>query len=343
MPASPGPGSGGDRVGDETPPSLDLSVVLCTCDPEATLLQAALESLSRQSMPRATWELVLVDNGSRLPLTEDLFLGLNLPGARLIREPCRGLARARRAGFVAARGRVLVCVDDDNELAPDYLQQAWRIARANPGLGVWGGRSEPAFEVPPLTWTRPLLDHLAIRDYGRKVITSRRQEWGPWDPIGAGMVLRRAVAAAYVDFLANDHRGVSLGRTPELLLGGEDTLLNRLGNRLGFACSYQPSLRLTHHIRAHRLGPRYLRRLLYAQGVTQARLALLLGTGLPPLQSDQCRGLLRQRWTQRRRELGRCGPIQWYWDLGFALETRRLLGEDIPPSDDPAGAGARHG
>jgi hypothetical protein len=308
------------------PATLDISVVLCTCDPTPSLLRAALCSLARQTLPRSAWELVVVDNRSQSPLTDDIFEGLDLPACTMLHEPRSGLLFARQTAYLAARGAILVCLDDDNELADDYLARALSIAAEQPTLGVWGGVSVPAFAAPPLTWTRPLLEHLAIRDYGDKVITSYRQEWGPWDPIGAGMVLRRAVAFEYVGFTQAVQPELLLGRTSTRLLGGEDTLLNRLANRLGLACSYQPTLRLTHHIKAHRLTPRYLRQLLYAQGVTQARLACLLGTGPPPIAPERCRALLRERWLQRRRELGRCGPIQWRWDLGHALETLRLQG-----------------
>ena len=96
------------------------------------------------------WELLLVDNASREPLTTaNCDLSWH-PRARHVREDELGLGPARLRGMHEAAADMLVFVDDDNLLAPNYLEQAFRIKREWPMLGVWGsGVTIPEFEAQP--------------------------------------------------------------------------------------------------------------------------------------------------------------------------------------------------
>jgi glycosyltransferase involved in cell wall biosynthesis len=302
-----------------------ITVILCTRNPVRNILEATLSSLAAQSIAASAWEFILVDNGSIPPLEADILTSLPTGISRkLVREPEPGLSAARVAGFLAACGSIIICIDDDNFFHPDYLTKAAQIADKEPELGTWGGVSEPIFEQEPVPWVRPLLEHLAIRNYGNDPITSKTPEWGKWDPIGAGMVLRRQVAMEFVSLFKNQDPAV-LGRTGQLLLGGEDTLLNRIANRLGFACSYQPTLYLHHHIKANRVSPRYLRKLLYGQGITHVRLLRILGQVNNLEKPRSARAWLRDRWRIRQQQYGKLlGPIQWRWDLGFLYEINQF-------------------
>ena len=304
-----------------------LSVVLCTYNPVLSILKQTLGSLAAQSIPPAHWEFILVDNNSKTPVSADIFDVLAPVQCRLLREERPGLSNARRCGFQAARAPVIVCTDDDNILHADYLKHSLSIAAEHPEIGTWGGISEPIFETEPDYRIGDLIEHLAIRNYGSSTITSSKPYWGKWDPIGAGMVVRKSVAQAYCHLLEGTADAAALGRTGgHLLIGGEDTLLNRLANRIGYACSYQPSLILKHLIKKDRVSHRYLRRLLFAQGVTCIRLAGVLGESVEAVPTGADRQWLRERWKLRRQQLGSfAGPIQWRWDLGFLVESRRRL------------------
>jgi glycosyltransferase involved in cell wall biosynthesis len=171
----------------------DLSVILCTYNPRAEVLVQVLDALRDQTLPRARWELIVVDNNSDPPLTADtLDAGRGLP-LRVLREPRQGLGTARRAGVLEARTEVLVLVDDDNVLDTAYLERALGIAQAEPGLGAFGGIARARIDAPLAAWQRRLLPFLGVRDHGPRPITSRDNAWGPWEPIGAGMVLKRPV------------------------------------------------------------------------------------------------------------------------------------------------------
>ena len=68
------------------------------------------------------------------------------PHARVVREERVGLTNARLRGFAETSGEVIVLVDDDNVLAPDYLEQVVRIAREYPFFGTWSGALELELE-----------------------------------------------------------------------------------------------------------------------------------------------------------------------------------------------------
>jgi hypothetical protein len=95
---------------------------------------------------------------------------------------------------------ILVLVDDDNLLEPDYLKLALDISRDNPEIGAFGGISRARIAGPALPrWKERLLLFLGVRDYGSDVITST-ENW----PLGAHwgrMVARRAVGLKFVEIV----------------------------------------------------------------------------------------------------------------------------------------------
>src|SRR5215216_3255811 len=101
--------------------SPELSVIICTHNPRREYLERALAGLAAQTLPRDQWELVLVDNASNPPL-EPWFDVSREPKPRLIQETQLGLTHARLRGVRESSGEIIVFVDDDNVLAPDYLE-----------------------------------------------------------------------------------------------------------------------------------------------------------------------------------------------------------------------------
>lgn len=105
------------RVEDAAHPL--VSVVLVHHDrPE--LLAQAVDSVLGQSYPNL--ELILVDDGSRLPESHSRLDGYEAlfceRGWRILREPNRYLGAARNTGVRAARGAMILFLDDDNVLMP---------------------------------------------------------------------------------------------------------------------------------------------------------------------------------------------------------------------------------
>lgn len=220
-----------------------------------------------------------MDNASA-PEVSLLSLHISAPtNTRLITEAQLGLSHARRRGFMEARGELVVLVDDDNVLAPDYLAQVAALFGAQPDVGAFGGRSLPEFEQAPPAWWQPEFDGLiACRDLGPAPIHARgAREYPACAPIGAGMALRRAAAQSW---LADSDAGALPDRRgSELTSGGDnDIILTVLAH--GWAVGYSPTLELTHLIPAARLEPAYLARL--NRGIAKSWMQVLRKHGVNP-------------------------------------------------------------
>jgi glycosyltransferase involved in cell wall biosynthesis len=229
---------------------------------------ATLRGLQAQTLPSEQWELLVVDNASTAFPSIGEFSSVKPGNLRVIREPRLGLTAARRCGLHAIGTEYAVFVDDDNVLAPDYLENTLAIFAAQPGIGLAGGRSIPRFAIAPAAWTHEFFPLLALRDLGPSEIVSsglhqgseRRSKYPACAPIGAGMALRRAAWQAWLDArddapnIFSDRRGGALTSS-----GDNDIVLCAM--RAGWEVGYFPQLMLTHLIPAGRLSVDYLSRL----------------------------------------------------------------------------------
>jgi GT2 family glycosyltransferase len=82
-------------------------------------LPALLDSLRRQSLAAASFEVVVVDNASSDRSADVAVRG----GARVVREPVANRARARNRGVEAARARLYAFTDADCVAAPHWLER----------------------------------------------------------------------------------------------------------------------------------------------------------------------------------------------------------------------------
>lgn len=122
---------------------MDASVVIATRGRPRDLARC-LAALSRQRTSRR-FEVVVVDDGSSPPLSEDLLAPLR--NARLLRAGGVGPAGARNVGLRAARGHLIVFTDDDTEPAPSWLESACAFLDAHAdAVGVEGPVASPAFD-----------------------------------------------------------------------------------------------------------------------------------------------------------------------------------------------------
>lgn len=269
-----------------------VSVLLCSHNPDPARLARCLSGLAAQELPNHLWELLVVDNASSPPLSCDRLPHVDRLRLQLIRESQLGLTPARLAGIEAARGDVLVFVDDDNVLAPDYLGNALALMDADPRIGAAGGILEGEFEAPPPAWMSSYLNLLGIRDFGPRPINALIYgQVGPWEPIGAGMVIRRVVAQHYVS-IAGDPLRRSLDRRGRGLASCGDTDMARCAPDLGYALAYDPTLRLVHLMPAFRVRYGYMLRLVH--GIKRSGILLdRIRTGQPPALRGPLQAMLR--------------------------------------------------
>ena len=252
-----------------------LSAVVCTHNPRIEYLNATLDSLQAQRhLDPGSWELIVVDNASATPVATQIDLSWH-PLAQMMLEPCLGLTRARLAGFHAARGELLVYIDDDNVLDPNYFQLVLSAFAGAPELGAIGGKSIPRYEVPPPPWFRDLGLNLGCRDLGDTphyaswtAPKGHNQTYPECAPIGAGMAIRRRAIVPYVNALATETVRESLGRKGCDLSSGEDNDMVMSVLAEGWQVAYLPQLHLEHLIPASRFSCDYLARYAYSTSKT---------------------------------------------------------------------------
>jgi hypothetical protein len=256
--------SGTAKWQDQT--RLPASVIICTHNPRHDYLKRCLAALEHQTLPKDQWELIIVDNASASESVPPRSLTWH-PRTRILSEPKLGLTPARLCGIRAAKGDLLVFVDDDNVLDPDFLEITLRIGRERPFLGSWSGQCRPEFEQPPPEWTRRYWGNLVIRQFEQDV-WSNLPRLPDTMPCGAGLCVRRSAALHYVFLHESGKRSFQFDRTGSSLLSGGDNDLAACACDIGLGVGLFSSLRLTHLIPAARLTEAYLIQLLEGIALT---------------------------------------------------------------------------
>ena len=303
---------------------MQLDVILCTHNPRPDFFALALRSIGAQGLSTESWNLVVVDNNSEPSLSvEDVRRVSGVP-ARVVVEPKQGLTHARIAGLNATYSEFVVFVDDDNELDPDYLGHVVDIIRDHPDLGAFGGIAEGVLEKSVGRVKSSFLPYLGIRNYGEERIEGRGNEWGEWEPIGAGLVVRRTVADAFVDYVGRSEHAGDLGRSGKSLMSGEDSLFSRLSDKLGLLCAYEPRLKLRHYMARSRLTFKYLARLIYGHGRSFVLLAHALGRSPQQPEVKKFQFLLGNFYYRAKTESLVTAFGMIFWDSGFYDELNNL-------------------
>ncbi|HET7559414.1 MAG TPA: glycosyltransferase family A protein [Limnochordia bacterium] len=100
--------------------SIDVSVVIPTHN-RARIVERSLAALERQTLARARYELVVVDDGSRDETPKRLQEWAAEGRVRALTLPPSGRAAARNAGIRAAVGWLIVFIDDDIIVTAEFL------------------------------------------------------------------------------------------------------------------------------------------------------------------------------------------------------------------------------
>lgn len=237
----------------------DIAVIICAHNPREDFLRAALSALQAQTLPFPRWDLVLVDNASTKPLANRFNVGWH-PLGRIVCGRELGLTKARLNGLTQTTAPLLVYVDDDNVLAPDYLETVLRVAAGNLQVGVWSGSVELEFETSPPEWTRPYRTFLAERRIEQNQISSDSRLVEPL-PVGAGLCVRREAMQRYMDRVVNDPLRQELDRNGKQLSSGGDTDIALTISEEGWDRGVFKALRVRHLIPSDRMTEDYLVRL----------------------------------------------------------------------------------
>lgn len=271
-----------------------LTVALCTHNPRPDFLQRTIEGLRSQTLLKSSWTFLIVDNNSTNPLCESMFAWDG--NLQVCREDRLGLVHARLAAIDAAKTDLIVFVDDDNVLDPDYLAECVSIGNQFPRMGAWGGQTRPDFiDGQPEEWTRRWWGYLAISGIGCDFWSSDPVD-NRFIPFGAGLVVRRDVAERYAEMVRQSPQRRQLDRVGTALGSCGDTDLALTAVDLGYGVGRFQKLQMIHIIPGGRLTESYLTRLV--KGTTCS--AIILNSLRP---SSNERPPVVKLWRDRLRDL----------------------------------------
>lgn len=140
------------------------------------LLAEGVASVSRQTYP--VYETIVVDDGSTPPL--DL-AALQVVGGQIVRierhEKPRRTAGSKNTGIQSATGDLITFLDDDDLLAPTYVENAARIMERHPECEVlftgvtWFGKFGPQGEAAYWEGMNKILKETVAKELEPRVLT----------------------------------------------------------------------------------------------------------------------------------------------------------------------------
>jgi serine acetyltransferase/GT2 family glycosyltransferase len=140
---------------------VNLSVIIPTCN-RALLLRRLLLQLCDQTA--SDFEVCVVDDGST-PEVGPALADLKAPpyALSLLRQANAGAAAARHGGAMAARGELILFLDDDMQIGRDFIEQHRRAHGGGPAVVLGRIRGDPELAGMPLfeRWNASLLDRKA--------------------------------------------------------------------------------------------------------------------------------------------------------------------------------------
>jgi glycosyltransferase involved in cell wall biosynthesis len=239
-----------------------LSVILCTLN-QAGYLRKALASLVAQTLPRAAYEVLVVDNGSTDATRETVEAFQHMENLKYLCDPVLGLSHARNTGWQKARGKYAVYLDDDAVASPDWLARILhRFETLVPQPGSVGGKVAPIWEAERPQWlTRELEHHLSLVDWRDSPMFLDEDRFYL---AGTNVSYRRGILQESGGFQTN------LGRKGPLLLSNEELWMQYFLRSRGYLIWYDPEILVHHHIKAQRLSQSWFYEKFFWQGVSDA-------------------------------------------------------------------------
>jgi glycosyltransferase involved in cell wall biosynthesis len=245
-----------------------VSVVICayTEDRWSDLL-ATIDSI-RGQRDRVPLEIIVVIDHNPALLERVRAAGTDLLVTENVEQ--RGLSGARNSGLRVASAAIVAFMDDDAMAEPDWLERLV-AAYDDPAVGGAGGTISPIWDTARPSWWPTEFDWVigcTYRGMPEKRAVVRNM-------IGCNMSFRRDL----LDQLGGFAHGI--GRIGTRPLGAEETELSiRLGRRWPHrTIVYEPAAGVRHRVPASRSTFRYFRSRCYAEGLSKAAVAKLVGAG----------------------------------------------------------------
>lgn len=240
-----------------------LSVVICSYN-RGKYLPMVFDSLKVQDYALQSYEIILINNNST-DNTDEIVCNYQtqnpaFPLTYLV-EYNQGISYARNRGVEAAKGDIIVFIDDDETVDPDFLSNINTFFSQFEDAGISAGPVIPVYETQKPKW----LSHFTMRlitgayDKGKSIKILGNKNY----PGTGHACFRKILFTKYGAF------DTTLGRKGNSLMGAEDKdFFLRLMNG-GEKCYYLPSAKIYHHIPAYKLTNDFFCKLTYSIGKSE--------------------------------------------------------------------------
>lgn len=245
------------------------SVIIPTYNRSESLAQA-LASLKELQVSDYEFEVIVVDNNShddtRQVAEAARASGLDL---KYIFEPRLAFSLARHTGADAASGEILIYIDDDVTVTPNWLTAILDAFADDEQIGVLGGPILPVFETEPPDWvnnTPGLFNGLSL--WAQQ--PQRREVKGvPGPNFSVRRTLLQQVGGFPADTIGVEADGKP-GIVEKIYVGDGDFGLCRKIRRYGYKAMHIPDAIVYHHIPALRLKKSWWRTRLAGEAYVHA-------------------------------------------------------------------------
>jgi glucosyl-dolichyl phosphate glucuronosyltransferase len=245
---------------------VDISVIICAYKEERwDFTLEAIESARNQSL-RPAEILVVIDHNCRL---EERLKRHDPALCVLKNSEQKGLAGGRNTGIAASRSQFVAFLDDDACADPEWLSSMAGNMNRTEVIGV-GSRVDPWWIGARPAWFPD--EFLWVVGCSYRGLPQSRQ--AVRNVLGGGMLVRRSVFEGVGGF---SH---SLGRSgANSLLSCEETefCVRAQAKLPGTILLYEPNASIRHRVSATRLTLGYLWRRCYAEGLSKAIVARMIG------------------------------------------------------------------
>jgi GT2 family glycosyltransferase len=188
-------------------------------------------------------------------------------------ETNQGLSHARNRGIRESKGDLLVYVDDDATVNPDYLKTYADWFAAHPETDAAGGPIIPHYETgAEPKWMTYFIKRLLT---GYLYFGDKAKPFPGDNYPGGGNAAYRSRVFEKVGLY-----NVQLGRNGDSLAGGEEKDIFDKMKREGMQFVYLPGAILYHSIPGYKLEPDYFNRLTTGIGQSERARTLKIGKGL---------------------------------------------------------------
>jgi glycosyltransferase involved in cell wall biosynthesis len=225
-----------------------ISILIC-CYNSTSRLKPTLEHISKQQVDiNIPWEVIVIDNNSSDGTGEyaiKIWQNLNcLIPFQVVDELISGLSNARKKGITTSKYEYILFCDDDNWLAPNYVNIAFNIMEKDKTIGLAGGWSTATSEIDLPPWFTQSPMFFAVGKQYKKTGIAENYLYG------AGLILRytcfRELTEKSFSFLLSDRKGNTLS-------SGGDVELCYAIQLLGYKLWYDEDLYFQHFMPSDRL------------------------------------------------------------------------------------------